>query len=601
MAKKLRIIDDEVLERPFSGRMFIRILNYAKPYKGRLIGAIVLMIGFAVLSLVSPKVMSLIIGDLQKNDLSRFFWLIAIMVAVIGAGEIIQRYRLLLMEYLGVNVISDLRDDLFRHIQGLSLSFFDTRSAGKIMVRVINDVNSLLDLFTNGIVNVLVDCVTVVILLAAMLITDWRLTIIAMCMVPFLLLVLFKLKRIIRRRWQIVAVKRSTLNGYLHESLAGMRVTQAYTREGENSETFVDASQDNVDSWMKAIRPSSVFWPCLDIVSNIGTVLVYIVAVHLMQRPVNPLELSTLLLITWYMGRFWEPLNSLSNFYNAILSAMASIERIFEIMDTPQLIRDTGDEEDLPPIRGDVTFENVVFSYDKEKIILKDVSFSVKAGQTIALVGPTGSGKSTVVNLVSRFYDTTQGRVLIDGHDVKKVKLHSLRSQMSVMLQDSFIFSGTILDNIRYGKLDATEEEVIEAAKAVCAHEFISKMAKGYKTEVNERGSSLSVGQKQLISFARALLNDPKILILDEATSSIDTRTEKLIQQGLERLLHGRTSFVIAHRLSTIRKADCIMVVEDGKIVEHGTHEDLMCDDRGHYCQLVKAQYRFLEAQSPAV
>jgi len=326
-------------------------------------------------------------------------------------------------------------------------------------------------------------------------------------------------------------------------------------------------------------------------------VLVYYFGIRLMGDAAHPLGLANLLLILWYLGRFWEPLNALSNFYNSVLSAMASMERIFEIMDTPSDIQDKPGARDLPPITGRVTFDDVTFSYNPEKVILKNVSFEVKPGQTIALVGPTGAGKSTVVNLISRFYDVDSGAVRIDGHDVKDIKLRSLRKQMSVMMQDSFIFSGTIMDNIRYGKLDATDEEVMAAAKAVHAHDFIMQMAKGYETEVSERGSSLSVGQRQLISFARALLNDPKILILDEATSSIDTHTEILIQKALDVLLKGRTSFVIAHRLSTIRNADCIMVVQDGHIAERGTHDELIKLEGGHYKSLCDAQYRFLLEQ----
>ena len=398
-----------------------------------------------------------------------------------------------------------------------------------------------------------------------------------------------------RLRWQRVRVKTSTMNGYLHESLTGMRVTEAFVREDENADTFRNVNNDIRRSWMKAVTINNVFWPALDMTGNIGTVLVYIFGVRFMQS--DGLMLADLLLLLWYLGRFWEPLNTLSNFYNNLLSAMASMERIFEIMDTESDIQDKEGAKPIPPIQGRVTFDHVSFTYDNEKMVLQDVSFDIPAGQTIALVGPTGAGKSTVVNLISRFYDVTGGRVLIDGHDVRDVELQSMRKQMSVMMQDSFIFSGTIMDNIRYGRLDATDEEVIQAAKTVSAHDFIMRMPKGYMTEVNERGSSLSQGQKQLISFARALLNDPKILILDEATSSIDTHTEMLIQKALDVLLKGRTSFVIAHRLSTIRNADCIMVVRDGHIAERGNHDELIKIPGGHYRGLCEAQYRFMTAE----
>jgi ATP-binding cassette subfamily B protein len=377
-----------------------------------------------------------------------------------------------------------------------------------------------------------------------------------------------------------------------------MRVTQTFVREKVNKETYNETNQDIKRSWLKAVGINNLFWPYIDTLSAIGTAGVYIAGTILMGTGSGPqgVTLADLLAILWYLGRFWEPINNLSNFYNSVLAAMASMERIFEIMDTkPQVYDVREDLPELPPIHGEITFDHVSFGYDPGSPVLEDVSFTVKPGQTVALVGPTGAGKSTVVNLVSRFYDVTDGVLRIDGHDVREVKLHSLRKQMSVMLQDSFIFSGTILDNIRYGRLNATEEEVMEAAQAVHVHDFIISLPRGYRTEVNERGSTLSVGQKQLISFARALLNDPRVLILDEATSSIDTHTELLIQKALEVLLKGRTSFVIAHRLSTIRRADVIMVVQDHHIAETGSHEELMAIPGGHYRTLCEAQYRFME------
>ncbi len=594
MAKMLRQIDDEVLESPFNKQQFFRLLSYMKPYLKNVCIALVLMVIAALCSLGSTFLLSSAIEALENLDKNTIYLYLVGMILTAIVGAVCVRYRVRLMDSAGRRALATLREDLFKHIQGLSFSFFDTRSAGKILVRVINDVNSLNDLFTNGIVNVLVDCLTLVILLAIMLVVNWKLTLISMCIMPFLLLILFKLKRIMRKRWQRVRVKTSSMNGYLHESLAGMRVTEAFVREDENQETFENVNDDIRNTWMKAIEVNNAFWPALDFTGTCGTILVYIFGVIMMGDPVKPLALANLMLIIWYLGRFWEPLNTLSNFYNNVLSAMASMERIFEIMDTESEIKDKPDAKPLPPIEGRVDFENVTFSYDREKIVLKDVNFTVTPGQTIALVGPTGAGKSTVVNLISRFYDVTDGAVKLDGHDVRDVQLRTLREQMSVMMQDSFIFSGTIMDNIRYGRLDATDEEVIAAAKAVYAHDFIMQMEKGYETEVNERGSSLSVGQKQLISFARALLNDPKILILDEATSSIDTHTEILIQKALDELLKGRTSFVIAHRLSTIRNADCIMVIQDGNIAEAGTHDQLIKNEKGHYRALCDAQYKFL-------
>ncbi len=594
MAKMLRQIDDEALERPFNKAQFIRLIKYMGPYKRNVCIALVLMTIATLSSLGSTMLLSRAVDTLDSGAQEMLMYYVGGMVVLAALGALCTRHRIRLMDTAGRKALATLREDLFNHIQGLSFSFFDSRSPGKILVRVINDVNSLNDLFTNGIVNVLIDCFTLILLLLIMLWVNWQLTLLSLCILPVLFIIIFKIKREMRKRWQITRMKTSNMNGYLHESLSGMRVTEAFVREDENLDTFSNVNDDIRKSWMRAIQINNAFWPMLDLTGTIGTILVYYVGISLMGNASAPLELAELLLIIWYLGRFWEPLNTLSNFYNNILSATASMERIFEIMDTPADVQDKPGAYDLPPIKGRVEFDHVNFYYDPEKPVLNDVSFVAEPGQTIALVGATGAGKSTIVNLISRFYDVCGGSLKIDGHDIRDVKIDSLRKQMSVMMQDSFIFSGTIMDNIRYGRLDATDEEVIAAAKAVHAHEFIMQMQKGYQTEVNERGSSLSTGQRQLISFARALLNDPKILILDEATSSIDTHIELLIQDALEVLLRGRTSFVIAHRLSTIRNADCIMVMRDGKIAERGNHDELIRIPNGQYKELCDAQYRFL-------
>ena len=594
MAKMLRQIDDEALERPFNKAQFIRLLKYMGPYKKQVGLALVLMTIATLSSLGSTLLLSRAVDALDGGTIGSLGYYVGGMVVLAALGALCTRHRIRLMDTAGRKALATLREDLFNHIQGLSFSFFDSRSPGKILVRVINDVNSLNDLFTNGIVNVLIDCFTLVLLLVIMLCVNWQLTLLALCILPVLFLIIFKIKREMRKRWQITRLKTSNMHGYLHESLSGMRVTEAFVREDENLDTFSNVNDDIRSSWMRAIQINNAFWPVLDITGTIGTILVYYVGISLMGNAAAPLALAELLLIIWYLGRFWEPLNTLSNFYNNILSATASMERIFEIMDTPADVQDKPGAYDLPPIKGRVEFDHVSFYYDPEKPVLNDVTFTAEPGQTIALVGATGAGKSTIVNLISRFYDVCGGSLRIDGHDIRDVKIDSLRRQMSVMMQESFIFSGTIMDNIRYGRLDATDEEVIEAAKAVHAHDFIMQMQKGYQTEVNERSSSLSTGQRQLISFARALLNDPKILILDEATSSIDTHIELLIQDALEVLLRGRTSFVIAHRLSTIRNADCIMVMRDGKIAERGNHDELIKIKDGQYKELCDAQYRFL-------
>ena len=592
MATVIRQLDDEQLERPFNKKLFRRLLKYMQPYKKQVFMALGLMSAATVAALANTYLMSRAVGYLQNKDFTAVPFVLLGMVAASVTAMLCTRKRIRLMDTSGRRAIAKLREDLFKHIQGQSFSFFDTRSAGKLLVRVINDVNSLNDLFSNGIVNVLIECLTLVLLVGIMLAISWKLTLVALCILPVLALSVFKLKRMIRVRWLTNSIKSSTMNGYLHETLSGMRITQAFTREEFNSKTFRTVNNEVKRSWIKAVQLSTAFGPTLDLVGSIGTVLVYIFGVKFIRA--DTLALADMLAILWYVGRFWEPINAISDFYNQILTASANMERIFEIMDTVSEIQDKPGASELPPIQGRVTFDDVVFGYNAEKTVLNKVSFDIMPGQTVALVGPTGAGKSTVVNLISRFYDVTGGSVSIDGHDVRDVKLDSLRRQMSVMMQDSFIFSGTIMDNIRYGRLDATDEEVIQAAKTVYAHDFIMAMEKGYDTVVNERGSMLSQGQRQLISFARALLSDPKILILDKATSSIDTHTEMLIQKAIGALLKGRTSFVIAHRLSTIRNADLIMVVSGGNITERGTHEELIKLEGGHYRGLCEAQYRFM-------
>ncbi len=598
---RLRNLDDEIMEAPFDKRLFSRMLAYLKPYKKQLIIALLLMVVASMASLVSPYLLSRAVGMLSAGDYSRIPLVFGAMVGAVLVGGVCLRFRVRTMDASGRRAIASLRQDLFDHIQSLSLPFFDSRSAGKIMVRVINDVNSLNDLFTGGIINVLVDCLTLVLLVTIMLFIHWQLTLVALCSLSVLVVIIMTLKTRMRKAWQVVRAKTSTMNGYLHESLAGMRVTQTFVREKINKEIFDETNADIKRGWLNAVGINNLFWPYIDTLSAVGTAGVYIAGVIFMgpAGSVGGLTLADLVAILWYLGRFWEPINNLSNFYNSILTAMASVERIYEIMDTKPLVFDARDDlPELPPIQGRVEFDHVSFGYDPGQPVLSDVSFAVEPGQTIALVGPTGAGKSTVVSLISRFYDVTGGALRIDGHDVREVKLQSLRRQMSVMLQDSFIFSGTILENIRYGRLDATEEEVVEVCKAVHVHDFIMSLKRGYHTEVNERGASLSTGQKQLISFARALLNDPQVLILDEATSSIDTHTELLIQQALDVLLKNRTSFVIAHRLSTIRRADRIMVVQDNNIAESGTHEELMAIPGGHYRTLCEAQYRYMDEEA---
>jgi ATP-binding cassette subfamily B protein len=401
---------------------------------------------------------------------------------------------------------------------------------------------------------------------------------------------MFFIETTVHRRWQIYRKKTSNLNAYVHEDLSGIRIIQSFAAEPETKNVFHDLVDQHYKSFINAVIVADAFGPLVEITWGLGGFLLYFIGIRIVG--VEQVGIGTFLAFSTYIAMFWSPIRNLANFYNKLTTNISAAERIFDIIDTEAEITDQDGATELPELKGEVEFEGVSFAYSDEpdRLILNDVNFSVKQGETIALVGPTGAGKTTIVNLISRFYEATHGKIWIDGHEVKDATLRSLRSQMGIMTQDNFLFSGTIRDNIRYGRLDATEEEVVEAAKAVSAHEFIMKLEQGYDTVISERGAGLSIGQRQLLAFARTMVSRPGILILDEATSSIDTHTELLVQKGIDALLNGRTSFIIAHRLSTIRKADRIFVIDQGNIMEAGSHEELL-NLKGAYYKLYQSQF----------
>jgi len=588
---------DETLEKDaeFNIKHLIRLKDYISPYKKPLFLTMLVMLLTSILSLFGPYIMMLTLDNaIPSGDFKQVALLAGALCLTIGLSSLLITYKIKHMSRVGQGVIRDLRLHLFKHLQKLPFNYFDSRPHGKILVRVVNYINSLSDLLSNGIVNLMTDLFSLVIIIIFMIKIDARLTLISMTGLPLLLgaATFIKIKQ--RKAWRTNSAKQSNMTAYIHESIAGMKVTQAFVREDWNKNTLDKVTHEVRSSWMQAIRIMFLMGPAADNIAIWTYCLIYMCGVYWVADAAGiGVSLGVITAFIGYAGRFWGPIQNIANLYNQIVVNMTYLERIFETIDEPTVVNDIEGATVMPPISGAVTFENVTFAYDESKIILKDVSFDIAPGSTVALVGPTGAGKTTVVNLISRFYDLNGGRILLDGTDIHGVTLHSLRSQMGIMLQDSFIFSGTIMDNIRYGRLDATDEEIVAAAKTVCAHDFIEAMENGYMTEVNERGSQLSVGQRQLISFARALLADPKILILDEATSSIDTQTEKLLQEGLNRLLAGRTSFIIAHRLSTIQSADKIMYIDKGSVVESGTHDELIAAN-GSYYELHEAQYAFL-------
>ena len=589
---------DEVLEDSFDISQLKRLGAYVSPYKTKMATVIVLMLSASAATMLVPiffqRIMDIYIPE---KDMRGILTVSLLTLAVAAYSGIAMRFKIKIMSTVGQNIIHALRTDIFNHLQELPFSYYDDRPHGKIQVRVVNYVNSLSDLLSNGIVNTITDLCNLFFIIFFMLFCDARLTLVCLCGLPLLALVIVFIKKKQRKAWQIQSNKQSNLTAYIAESINGIRVTQSFVRENENNQIFNNLSGNYKKAWMHAVKFNFTLGPSVDMISVITTSFVYVLGIRWILAPDATLTVGVLIAFTSYIGRFWAPINTLANFYNSLLTAISYLERIFETIDEPVLVKDAEGAVEMPPIRGEVEFRDVCFSYEAGHRILDDISFTAKQGQTYAFVGPTGAGKSTIVNLISRFYNVDSGQVLIDGTDISAVTIRSLRTQMGVMMQDSFIFSGTIMDNIRYGKLDATDDEVIAAAKTVCAHDFISQMENGYYTEVNERGSRLSAGQRQLISFARALLADPKILILDEATSSIDTETEILLQKGLNELLKGRTSFIIAHRLSTIKNADCIMYVDKGGILERGTHEELVAQE-GAYYELYMSQYDFLTQEA---
>ncbi|SFE63878.1 ATP-binding cassette, subfamily B [Paenibacillus algorifonticola] len=598
--KKERFIykDDDAIEKPFNWAQVGRLFVYMKPYKRQLIPAIFMMIIGTLTRLATPALVILAIDEaIQPAEgaasLPKLYLYAGLMLLLYVVQWAANSYRIKYTNIIGQKVIYDLRHDLFKHIQKLSFRFFDKRPAGSVLVRITNDVNALQDLFTNGVVNLLMDCVQLLGIVVILLVWNFKLGLAIMVTVPLMFIVSTALRKRIRFAWQDVRMKQSRINAHLNESIQGMKVTQAYVQEKDNMRFFDYMNTVNVKSWNKASALNQAFGPVIEITSALGTFILFWYGAHLIQQ--GAITIGLLVGFANYIGNFWDPINRLGQMYSQLLIAMASSERIFEFIDEEPTVSEKGAAKALPNIRGDVVFDNIIFEYEKGRQALKGISLEAKAGQSIALVGHTGSGKSTIINLLCRFYDPVSGSVRIDGKDIRDVTIESLRSQVGIVMQDTFIFSGTIRDNIRYGRLGASDADIVEAAKAVHAHDFIMNLPDGYDTEVEERGNILSMGQRQLLSFARALLANPRILILDEATASIDTDTELKIQEALKALLAGRTSFMIAHRLSTIRNADEIIVLDHGRIVEQGKHETLIAK-KGIYNGLIEAQYRFLSA-----
>ena len=596
-----QIGEDQVLEEKFDAKQVKRLLGYIHPYRGRMALAVGIMILSSALTMLQPllvkDVMDVITASdfghsIQQNAAIRRIVFDGVLVLVIAiVCSLITMTKIRITTVVGQNVIYDLRRELYVHLQELPFSYYDDKPHGKIQVRVVNYVNNLSDLLSNGIVNTITDMISMVFIVIFMFYLNVRFTVICLCGLPVLIAIVLFIKRRQHKAWLIQSNKQSNLNAYIAESVNGIRVTQSFDREETNTKFFNELSGQARDAWMNAVKYNFILNPVIETIMSLSTAVVYVLGLTWFLQGDKTITVGLLVAFIGYVSRFWAPITTLANFYNSLLTAISYLERIFESIDAPVTVKDKEGAGLMPPIVGNVEFRDVCFSYDPGVQILKHVSFQVKAGDSYAIVGPTGAGKTTIVNLISRFYNVDSGAILIDGVNIEDVTIRSLRKQMGVMMQDSFLFSGTVMDNIRYGNADATDEQVVAAAKTVCADEFISKLEDGYHTAVNEQGTRFSAGQRQLIAFARAVLADPKILILDEATAAIDSETEILLQKGLANMLKGRTSFIIAHRLSTIRNATCILYVDHGEIVEMGSHEELMRNPDGAYYKLYMSQY----------
>ena len=583
---------DEEIVRRSKKEIIIRLMAYLKPYKAKSMIVILLMILVMLCNVVNPYLLQQAIDvHVVNKDINGILLIGGLLLIINIFAWIASKIRWTMISKITNNILVNIRHELYEHIQKLSFDFFDNRPVGKILARVVGDVNALKNLFNQSIQTLIPELLSLICVAIAMFILNIKLAMACIILLPFLTIAMFYIEIHSRKRWEVFRNKRSNLNGFTHEDFSGIKVVQAFANEKNTEKNFRKMVKGQKEAFLNAVRLNDCFWPLVELSWGIGTLIVFAVGYRLILS--GEIQVGKLIAFSMYTGMFWRPIMNLSSFYNTLITNFAAADRIFDILDQEPDIENIGKAPKMNRIEGKVEFRNIDFSYNVGGKVLNNIKFKGNPGDKIALVGATGSGKTTIISLLSRFYDPTDGEILVDGKNIKYVDLYSYRSQMGIMLQDTFLFSSTIMENIRYGRLDATDEEVINAAKAVNAHEFIMKLENGYDTEVNERGSRLSLGQRQLVSFARALLANPRILILDEATSNIDTQTEMLVQKGIEKLIKGRTSFVIAHRLSTIRDCDKILVISDGEIIEAGTHDELL-RNKGMYYDLYSAQYEFL-------
>lgn len=581
---------DEDLEGKFSWSTIAKFVPYIANYKGWTFTSIALMLVYTGLNISNPFLIGLAIDQfISQNNLEGLALLSVVLIAVNVTMWQAQYWQVWTMSWAGQQVLYHLSSDMFAHLQRLSLSFYDKTQVGRVMSRLQSDIDVLEQMLSSGLLSMLSSLVALVGIVGAMLILNVPLALLSFTVLPVMIVIAAFWQRHAQRSFRRTRAAISLVNATLQENISGMRVIQSLAREKRNHSEFNELNAYNYETNQQASRIAALILPLVEVVAALAIAITVLYGGYLVSQ--GDLLVGTLVAFTLYINRFFDPIREISQQYTQLQRAGVAAERIFQILDMPIEIKDRADAGQLPQIQGEVEFRDVTFGYNPRIPILSHLNLHIRAGQTVAIVGPTGAGKSTIAGLLARFYDIQDGEVLVDGQDVRAVTQASLRSQIGIVLQEPFLFTGTIRDNIRYGRLEASDAEVEEAARAVGAHELIERLPAGYETPIRERGRNLSVGQRQLISFARALLADPRILILDEATANIDTFTEVLVQQGLKRLLHGRTAIVIAHRLSTIKSADNIVVLRKGQIIEQGTHSQLL-ELEGAYAMLYSMSFR---------
>ncbi len=582
--------DDEILGKAYDTKLMRRLLQYVKPYKKIVVIAILLNILVAALGPLRPYLIKIAIDDhIVLKDYDGLLLIIAVLFGALLIQAIVQYLLTYFTVLMGQKIIFDLRVELFSHVQKLALKYFDRTPVGRTVTRVTNDVESLNEMFSSGIVAVFSDVFVIIWIFIFMFSMSWDLSLVAFSVMPILFYATFLFRKKVRETFRDVRFHLARLNSYMQEHVTGMNVVQIFTREKQELKKFSEINNDHKIANIKSIFFYAVFYPFVELLSavTIGLIIWYGGGEVIQQQ----ISIGVLVAFLQYTEMFWRPVRDLSEKYNILQTAMASSERIFKLLDNKTFVKEPDNPVQLTNVRGEIEFKNVWFAYNSGEEVLKNVSFSIKPGERVAIVGATGAGKTSIINILTRFYDIAKGSITLDGTDIRCFDKRALRKYISIVLQDVYLFSGTIKSNISLGSDKITEEQIIEAAKTVGAHKFISQLPNGYDEEVKEKGATLSVGQKQLISFARALAYNPQILILDEATSSVDTETEQLIQNAIEKLLIGRTSIVVAHRLSTIQNADKIIVMHKGELKEEGTHQELLTK-RGIYYKLYQLQYK---------